>query len=193
MPKFEWLKKVVVLGSGPIKIGEAAEFDYSGSQCLKALREEGIETVLINPNIATIQTDPRLAGKVYLLPVTPDYVERIIEREKPDGILLGFGGQTALNCGVQLAKRGVFEKYNVEVLGTPIKAIEDTEDRELFRRAMIRAGIPVPRSKSATSVKEALEIGDNLGYPLIVRVAYTLGGKGSGIAYSKEELKDIVS
>jgi len=132
MPRFEWLRKVLVLGSGPIKIGEAAEFDYSGSQCLKALREEGIETVLINPNVATIQTDPRLAGKVYLLPVTPKYVERVIERERPDGILLGFGGQTALNCGVQLAKMGVYEKYDVKVLGTPIRAIEDTEDRELF-------------------------------------------------------------
>jgi carbamoyl-phosphate synthase large subunit len=118
MPKFMWIRKVVVLGSGAIKIGEAAEFDYSGSQCLKALREESIETVLINPNIATIQTDPRLAGKVYLLPVTPEYVKKVIEKERPDGILLGFGGQTALNCGVQLAKEGVLEKYNVKVLGT---------------------------------------------------------------------------
>jgi len=191
MPKFEWLRKVVVLGSGPIKIGEAAEFDYSGSQCLKALREEGIETVLINPNIATIQTDPRLAGKVYLLPVTPEYVKRVIEKERPDGILLGFGGQTALNCGVQLAKMGVFEEYDVKVLGTPIRAIEDTEDRELFRRAMIKAGIPVPKSRSATSVNEALEVAEDLGYPVIVRVAYTLGGKGSGVACTERELKEI--
>ena len=191
MPRFEWLRKVVVLGSGPIKIGEAAEFDYSGSQCLKALREEGIETVLINPNIATIQTDPRLAGKVYLLPVTPEYVRRVIERERPDGILLGFGGQTALNCGVQLAKLGILDEYDVKVLGTPIKAIEDTEDRELFRQAMIKAGIPVPRSMSATSVEEALKIADELGYPVILRVAYTLGGKGSGVAYNEKELKEI--
>ncbi|KYH42663.1 MAG: hypothetical protein AYL33_001650 [Candidatus Bathyarchaeota archaeon B63] len=193
MPKFEWVRKVVILGSGPIKIGEAAEFDYSGSQCLKALREEKIETVLINPNIATIQTDPRLAGKVYLLPVTPEYVEKVIRRERPDGILLGFGGQTALNCGVQLAKSGILEKYDVKVLGTPIRAIEETEDRELFRRAMIRAGIPVPRSRSATSVEEALSIAEDLGFPVILRVAYTLGGKGSGIARSRDELRGMVS
>jgi carbamoyl-phosphate synthase large subunit len=193
MPKFEWVRKVVVLGSGPIKIGEAAEFDYSGSQCLKALREEDIETVLINPNIATIQTDPRLAGKVYLLPVIPEYVEKVIEREKPDGILLGFGGQTALNCGVKLAQAGILKKHDVKVLGTPVKAIEDTEDRELFRRAMINAGIPIPRSKSATSVAEAFKIADELGFPVILRVAYTLGGKGSGVAHNKDELKNIVS
>ena len=193
MPKYEWVRKVIVLGSGPIKIGEAAEFDYSGSQCLKALREEGIETVLVNPNIATIQTDPRLAGKVYLLPVTAEYVEEVIKKERPDGILLGFGGQTALNCGVQLAKRGILEKYDVKVLGTPIKAIEETEDRELFRRAMMRAGIPVPRSMSATSVEEALKISDELGFPVILRVAYTLGGKGSGVAHNRRELKEIVS
>jgi len=193
MPKFEWVRKVVVLGSGPIKIGEAAEFDYSGSQCLKALREEGIETVLVNPNIATIQTDPRLAGKVYLLPVTPEYVEKVIEREKPDGILLSFGGQTALNCGVQLAKMGILEKHGVKVLGTPVKAIEDTEDRELFRRAMIKAGIPIPKSRSANSVKEALKIADELGYPVILRVAYALGGKGSGVAHNERELEEIVN
>ena len=192
MPKFEWVHKILILGSGPIKIGEAAEFDYSGSQCLKALREEGIETVLVNPNIATIQTDPRLAGRVYLLPVTPEYVEKVINRERPDGILLGFGGQTALNCGVQLAKSGVLEKYDVKVLGTPIKAIEDTEDRELFKQAMIRNEIPVPGSGSATSVDEAVKIAENLGYPVILRVAYTLGGKGSGVAYNEDELKVIV-
>ncbi len=193
MPKFEWIRKVLILGSGPIKIGEAAEFDYSGSQCLKAMREEGIETVLVNPNVATIQTDPRLAGKVYLLPVTPEYVEEVIKRERPDGILLGFGGQTALNCGVQLAKAGILEKYDVKVLGTPIKAIEETEDRESFRQAMIRAGIPIPKSRSAASVKEALEIAEDLGYPVIVRVAYTLGGKGSGVAHNRKELEEIVN
>ena len=193
MPKFEWVRKVIILGSGPIKIGEAAEFDYSGSQCLKALREEGIETVLVNPNIATIQTDPRLAGEVYLLPVTLEYVEKVIQKEKPDGILLGFGGQTALNCGVQLAKRGILEKYDVKVLGTPIRAIEETEDRELFRKAMIRAGIPIPRSMSATSVEEALKIAEDLGFPVILRVAYALGGKGSGVARNRRELKEMVS
>ncbi len=193
MPKFEWIHKVLVLGSGAIKIGEAAEFDYSGSQCLKALREEGIETVLINPNIATIQTDPRLAGKVYLLPVKPKYVEEVIKREKPDGILLGFGGQTALNCGTQLAKNGTLEKYNVKVLGTPIRAIEDTEDRELFRQAMLRANIPIPKSESATSLSQAFQVAEEVGYPVIIRVAYALGGKGSGVAHNKDELEQIVN
>ncbi|MCW4054642.1 MAG: carbamoyl-phosphate synthase (glutamine-hydrolyzing) large subunit [Candidatus Bathyarchaeota archaeon] len=193
MPKFEWIKKVLVLGSGAIKIGEAAEFDYSGSQCLKALREEGIETVLINPNIATIQTDPRLSGKVYLIPVTPEYVEKVIQKEKPDGILLGFGGQTALNCGIELAKTGVLEKYNVKVLGTPIKAIEDTGDRERFKQVMLKVNIPPLRSKAATTVGEALEIANNIGYPVIVRVAYTLGGKGAGVARNAWELRDIVT
>jgi len=192
LPKLEWIKKVLVLGSGAIKIGEAAEFDYSGSQALKALREEQIETVLINPNIATIQTDPKLAGKVYLLPVTPEYVEQVIQKEKPDAILLGFGGQTALNCGVKLAKAGILGRHGVEVLGTPIRAIEDTEDRELFKQAMIRANVPVPKSASTNSVKEATRIADRIGYPVIVRVAYTLGGKGSGVAGNSGELKAIV-
>jgi len=192
LPKLEWIKKVLVLGSGAIKIGEAAEFDYSGSQALKALREEQIETVLINPNIATIQTDPKLAGKVYLLPVTPEYVEQVIQKEKPDAILLGFGGQTALNCGVKLAKAGILGRHGVEVLGTPIRAIEDTEDRELFKQAMIRADVPVPKSASANSVKEATRTADEIGYPVIVRVAYTLGGKGSGVAGNSSELKAIV-
>ena len=192
MPKYEWIKKVLVLGSGAIKIGEAAEFDYSGSQCLKALREEGIETVLVNPNIATIQTDPRLAGKVYLLPVTPEFVEEVIAKERPDGILLGFGGQTALNCGVQLAKNGILEKYGVKVLGTPVQTIEDTEDRELFRQSMMKAGVPIPKSKSAKSLKEAIEVGREIGYPVIIRLAYALGGKGSGVAHNEEELKKIV-
>ena len=193
MPKFDWIKKVLVLGSGAIKIGEAAEFDYSGSQCLKALREEGIETVLVNPNIATIQTDPRLSGKVYLLPVTPEYVERVIEKERPDGILLGFGGQTALNCGFELDKKGILQKYNVKVLGTPIHSIEDTGDRERFRQAMLKANVPPLNSKSATSVKQALEVADEIGYPVIVRVAYTLGGKGAGVARSPEELKETAT
>jgi len=193
MPKFEWIKKVLVLGSGAIKIGEAAEFDYSGSQCLKALREEGIETVLINPNIATIQTDPRLSGKVYLLPVTPEYVEKVIRKEKPDGILLGFGGQTALNCGIELAKTGVLERHNVKVLGTPVEAIEDTGDRERFRQVMLKANVPPLRSKAATTVGEAIEIANQLGYPVIIRVAYTLGGKGAGVAHNFWELREIVT
>ncbi len=193
MPKFDWIRKVMVLGSGAIKIGEAAEFDYSGSQCLKALREEGIETVLINPNIATIQTDPRLSGKVYLLPVTPEYVEKVIQKEKPDGILLGFGGQTALNCGSELAQKGIFEKYDVKVLGTPIEAIERATNRELFKQTMIKANVQVLRSKSATTVQDALKVASEIGYPVIARVAYTLGGKGAGVAYNAWELKEIVT
>ena len=193
MPKFKWIKKVIVLGSGAIKIGEAAEFDYSGSQCLKALREEGIETVLVNPNIATIQTDPRLAGKVYLLPVTPEFVEEVIAKELPDAIMLSFGGQTALNCGVQLAKRGILDKYGVKVLGTPVQTIEDTEDRELFRQSMFRASVSIAESKSASTLEDAIKVGKEIGYPVIIRVAYTLGGKGSGVAHNEAELKDIVS
>ena len=194
MPKFDWIKKVLVLGSGAIKIGEAAEFDYSGSQCLKALREEGIETVLINPNIATIQTDPRLSGKVYLLPVTPEFVEKVIAKERPDGILLGFGGQTALNCGIELEKTGILQKYNVKVLGTPVNAIEDTGDRERFRQAM-------DESRRSTLKKQIshkrriwrIEIAEEIGYPVMVRVAYTLGGKGAGVAHNVKELKEIVT
>jgi carbamoyl-phosphate synthase large subunit len=193
VPKFDWIKKVLVLGSGAIKIGEAAEFDYSGSQCLKALQEEGIESVLVNPNIATIQTDPRLSEKVYLLPVTPEYVEKVIEKERPDGILLGFGGQTALNCGVELEKKGILQKYNVKVLGTPIHSIEDTGDRERFRQAMLKAGVPPLNSKSATTVKDALEVAEEIGYPVIVRVAYTLGGKGAGVARNAKELKEVAT
>jgi carbamoyl-phosphate synthase large subunit len=193
VPKFDWIRKVLVLGSGAIKIGEAAEFDYSGSQCLKALREEGIETVLVNPNVATIQTDPRLSGKVYLLPVTPEYVEKVIQKERPDGILLGFGGQTALNCGVELAQRGVFDKYNVKVLGTPVESIERTSNRELFKQVMADANAHPLRSKSATTVKDAIAAAEEIGYPVIVRVAYTLGGKGAGVAHNAWELKEIVT
>ncbi len=187
------LRKFWFWEAAPSIIGEAAEFDYSGSQCLKALREEGIETVLINPNIATIQTDPRLSGKVYLLPVTPEYVEKVIAKERPDGVLLGFGGQTALNCGIELYKTGILEKYGVKVLGTPVSAIEDTGDRERFREAMLKADVPSLRSKAATSVDEALEIAKEIGYPVIVRVAYTLGGKGAGVAHNARELKEIAA
>lgn len=193
MPKIEGIKKVLVLGSGAIRIGQAGEFDYSGSQCLKALGEEGIETVLINPNIATIQTDPRLAGTVYLLPVTPFFVEEVLKKEHPDAVLLSFGGQTALNVGVELAKKGIFEKYGVRVLGTPVSAIEETEDRELFRQAMFKADIKIAKSKIATSLEEAVKIAnEEIGYPIMVRVAYTLGGKGSGVARNEEQLRQLV-
>ncbi len=182
------IKKVLVLGSGAIKIGEAGEFDFSGSQALKALKEEGIKSVLVNPNIATIQTDPKMADKVYLLPVTCDYVEKIIEKEKPGGILLNVGGQTALNCGVELYNKGVLSKHNVRVLGTQIDAIEATENRDLFRIAMNKAGISICRSRAATSKADALAAAKEIGYPCMVRAAFTLGGEGSGIAKDEKEL-----
>ena len=187
----ETLKKVLVVGSGGIVIGQAAEFDYSGSQALKALREKGIETVLVNPNVATIQTSLRMADKVYLEPLTPNVVAEIIRKEKPDGILLSFGGQTALNVGVELKRMGVLESEDVKVLGTSIETIEATEDRDLFRKAMLEAEVPIPKSQAVYSVNEAVKVADDLGYPVIVRVAYTLGGGGSGVAYNKDELKDI--
>ena len=192
MPKFDHINKVLLLGSGALKIGEAGEFDYSGSQALKAMREEDIETVLLNPNVATIQTDPSLAGKVYLLPVLPKYVTEIIKKERPDGILLAFGGQTSLNCGVQLAEQGIFEKFDVEVLGTPIRGIQESEDRELFRLAMERANAPIPKSRAANTLAEAHTIAEEIGLPIIVRPAYTLGGKGSGVARNEYELEQIV-
>mgnify|MGYP000170860979 FL=1 len=188
----EFPSKVLLLGSGAIKIAEAAEFDYSGSQAIKALKEEGIKIVLVNPNIATIQTDPKLADKVYLLPVRSFFVEKVIEKERPDGILLGFGGQAALNCGVELYKRGVLAKYGVKVLGTPIEAIERASNRELFRKTMIEAGLPVPPSRAVSSLEEALEAAEELGYPLIMRVAYNLGGRGSSILFSEKDLRERV-
>ncbi len=191
MPKMDWIHKTLILGSGAIRIGQAGEFDYSGSQALKALSEEGVETVLVNPNIATIQTDPKLAGKVYLLPLTADFIEKVIERERPDSILLSFGGQTALNVGVELAEKGILDKYGVKVIGTPIEAIQITEDRDLFKKAMFEAGVNVLKSQAAVTVEEAVRIADEIGYPVIVRVAYTLGGKGSGVAFNKEELLEI--
>lgn len=191
MPRYEWIRKTLVLGSGAVKIGEAAEFDYSGSQCLKALMEEGIEIILVNPNIATIQTDPKDGVKIYLLPVTPEYVERVIRKEKPDSILLSFGGQTALNCGVALAKSGKLDKYGVKVLGTPIRTIQETEDRELFKQAMVRSETPVPKSISANSVTECLNAANQVGYPVIIRVAFTLGGKGSAIVWNEEQMNRV--
>jgi len=186
-------KKVVILGSGALKIGEAGEFDYSGSQALKALKEEGIKTILINPNIATIQTSEELAGKIYFLPVTPYFVEKIIEKEKPDGILLSFGGQTALNCGTELFRAGVFEKYRVKVLGTPVTAIMDTEDRELFVKKLGEIDVKTPRSIAVSGVEEALGAAGKLGFPVIIRAAYTLGGQGSGFASDIDELRILAS
>jgi len=182
------LKKVLLLGSGALKIGEAGEFDYSGSQALKALKEEGIFTILVNPNIATIQTSEEIADKVYFLPVTPYFVEKIIEKEKPDGILLSFGGQTALNCGVQLFKNNVFSKYNVEVLGTPVQAIIDTEDRDLFVKKLKEINVKTIESEAVNTIEDALKAAEKIGYPIIIRAAYTLGGQGSGFCNSKEEL-----
>lgn len=187
------IKKVIILGSGALKIGEAGEFDYSGSQALKALREEGITTILVNPNIATIQTSENIADKVYFLPVNPDFVEKIIARERPDGILLSFGGQTALNCGIELHKKNVFEKYGVKVLGTPVTAIINTEDRELFVDKLNEIGVKTPRSIAAVTVEEAVDAAEKLGYPVIIRAAYTLGGQGSGFASSPAEMKALAS
>jgi carbamoyl-phosphate synthase large subunit len=188
MPLDKTIKKALVLGSGGIRIGQAGEFDYSGSQVLKALKEEGIETVLINPNIATIQTDPQLSDRVYLLPINVNYVEEVIKKEKPDGILLAFGGQTALNVGVELKESGILDKYKIKVLGTPIEAIEVTEDRDLFVKAMEDANAKVCRSKAVTSYKVAIKVAEEFGFPLMIRVAYTLGGRGSGIV---ENMKDF--
>jgi carbamoyl-phosphate synthase large subunit len=182
------LGKVLVLGSGGLKIGQAGEFDYSGSQALKALREEGIATVLINPNIATIQTSEGMADATYFLPVTPEYVERVIEKEKPDGILLSFGGQTALNCGVALDRSGILARHGVRVLGSPVRAIEETEDRDLFAKKLAEIGVDTPRSEAAGSVDGALAAAGRIGYPVMLRAAYALGGSGSGLCGDPQRL-----
>ncbi|NLX30044.1 MAG: carbamoyl-phosphate synthase (glutamine-hydrolyzing) large subunit [Bacteroidales bacterium] len=187
------IKKVLLLGSGALKIGEAGEFDYSGSQALKALKEEGIYTVLINPNIATIQTSEEIADKIYFLPVTPFFVEEVIKKEQPEGIMLAFGGQTALNCGVSLHKAGVLEKYGLRVLGTPVEAIMETEDRELFARMLGEIGVKTPRSMAAVNMEGALAAAEELGFPLIIRAAYTLGGLGSGFCSNGQELRELAA
>lgn len=184
----ENIKKVLLLGSGALKIGEAGEFDYSGSQALKALKEEGIETILINPNIATVQTSEGVADKIYFLPVTPYFVEKVIDKERPDGVLLSFGGQTALNCGVALYKAGVFEKYNTRVLGTPVQAIMDTEDRELFVQKLDEINVKTIKSEAVENIEDARRAAKELGYPVIIRAAYALGGLGSGFCDNEEEL-----
>ena len=189
--KDENIKKVLLLGSGALKIGEAGEFDYSGSQALKALREEGIETVLINPNIATVQTSEGVADQIYFLPVQPYFVEEVIKKERPDGILLSFGGQTALNCGVELYRNGILDKYNVQVLGTPVQAIIDTEDRELFVEKLDEIGVKTIKSEACENMEQARKAAAELGYPVIIRAAYALGGLGSGFADNEEELVKI--
>ena len=189
--KDENIKKVLLLGSGALKIGEAGEFDYSGSQALKALREEGVKTVLINPNIATVQTSEGVADQIYFLPVQPYFVERVIEKERPDGILLSFGGQTALNCGVELFKTGVLEKYNVKVLGTPVQAIMDTEDRELFVQKLDEINVKTIKSEACENIEQTRKAAAELGYPVIIRAAYALGGLGSGFADNEEELNKL--
>jgi len=188
MKRQQKIRKVLVLGSGALKIGEAGEFDYSGSQALKALREEGITSILINPNIATVQTSEGIADKIYFLPVTPFFVEQIIEKERPDGILLAFGGQTALNCGIRLFREGILKTHHVEVLGTPVEAIIETEDRELFAKKLRSIDVKTPRSLAVTTTEEAIQASREMGFPLIVRAAFTLGGQGSGFCNNEEEL-----
>ncbi len=183
-------KKVLILGSGALKIGEAGEFDYSGSQALKALSEEGIRTVLVNPNIATIQTSKGMADQIYFLPVNAEFVEKVIERERPNGILLGFGGQTALNCGLELARHGVLEKYGVRVLGTSVKTIKITEDRALFRQTLERIGLDTPLSQPTKTLTDAMKAADDIGYPVIIRGGYSLGGRGSAVAHGSAELQE---
>ena len=185
------LKKVLVLGSGALKIGQAGEFDYSGSQALKALREEGISSVLINPNIATIQTSEGIADKVYFLPVTTDFVARVIEKERPDGILLAFGGQTALNCGTDLFKKGILEKFGVRVLGTSVEAIMNTEDRDLFVKELNKIPMKTPKSHAVNNMREALEAAEEIGFPIMIRSAYALGGQGSGICQNEDEFMKL--
>ena len=188
----ENIKKVLLLGSGALKIGEAGEFDYSGSQALKALKEEGIETILINPNIATVQTSEGVADQIYFLPVTPYFVEKVIRKEKPEGIMLAFGGQTALNCGVALYKEGILEKYNVKVLGTPVQAIMDTEDRELFVQKLNEINVKTIKSEAVENAEDARRAAKELGYPVIVRAAYALGGLGSGFCDNEQQLDVLV-
>jgi len=186
------IKKVLLLGSGALKIGEAGEFDYSGSQALKALKEEGVKTVLINPNIATVQTSEGIADEIYFLPVTPYFVEKVIEKERPDGVLLSFGGQTALNCGVELFKNGIFDKYNAKVLGTPVQSIINTEDRDVFIEKLNEINVKTARSFAANTIEDAVIAAEKLGYPIIVRAAYALGGLGSGFCNNTEELLPLV-
>ena len=189
--KSQEIKKVVLLGSGALKIGQAGEFDYSGSQALKAMREEGISTVLINPNIATIQTSEGVADKVYFLPITPYYVEEVIKKEQPDGILLAFGGQTALNCGAELYNSGTLDKYGVKVLGTSVEAIMITEDRDLFVKKLNEIQAKTPVSEAVETMEDALRVANRIGFPVMVRSAFALGGLGSGICQNEAEFREL--
>ena len=192
MPRREDIKKILILGSGPIVIGQACEFDYSGTQSCKALREEGYEVVLVNSNPATIMTDPETADRTYIEPITPDMVEKVIAKERPDALLPTMGGQTALNTAVSLAKSGVLEKYNVELIGAKLEAIEMAEDRNLFKEAMARIGVPVCPSGIVSTMEEGKIVAAQIGsYPLIIRPAFTMGGSGGGIAYNQEEYEKI--
>ena len=191
MPRRTDIHKILLIGSGPIVIGQAAEFDYSGTQAARALREEGYEVILVNSNPATIMTDPEIADRTYIEPVTPEFVELVIEKERPDALLPTMGGQTALNVAMKLSERGVLAKYGVELIGAKAKAIKMAEDRHEFGEAMKRIGLQVPQGKIATTWEEALEIADFTGFPAIIRPAFTLGGSGGGIAYNKEEYEQI--
>ncbi|MCK5299662.1 MAG: ATP-grasp domain-containing protein, partial [Candidatus Aenigmarchaeota archaeon] len=186
------IKKVLLLGSGALKIGQAGEFDYSGNQAIKAMKEEKIEIILVNPNIATIQTDKGMASRIYFLPVTPYFVEKIIEKERPDGILLSFGGQTALNCGVELYKKGILSKYKIKVLGTPVETIINTEDRDLFVKKLDEIGIKTPVGIATKNTEDALAAAEKIGYPVMIRSAFALGGMGSGMAKNKRDLKNLL-
>ena len=193
MPKRTDIKRILVIGSGPIVIGQACEFDYSGAQACKVLKEDGYEVVLVNSNPATIMTDPQLVDRTYVEPITVEYVEKIIEKERPDALLPTLGGQTGLNTAVALAKAGVLEKYGVEMIGCDLAAIERGEDRKQFNEAMAEIGLEVARSGYAYSVEDAFKLADDLGYPMVIRPSFTLGGAGGGIAHNAEELEQIVS
>lgn len=191
MPKRQDIKKILIIGSGPIVIGQACEFDYSGTQACKALKEEGFEVVLVNSNPATIMTDPKVADRTYIEPITPEVVSKIIEKERPDAILPTLGGQTGLNTAVKVAEDGVLEKFGVEMIGASPEVIHKAEDRELFRAAMERIGLRIPKSEIVRSMQEAREAAERVGYPLIVRPSFTLGGTGGGVVYNKEDLEQI--
>src|SRR5512135_2144240 len=193
MPKRTDIKKILIIGSGPIIISQACEFDYSGTQACKALREEGFEVVLVNSNPATIMTDPQMAHRTYVEPVTADIVARIVEKERPDALLPTLGGQTGLNTAIQVAEMGVLEKFGVELIGASVDVIKKAEDRDLFREAMKRIGLRVPKSAIVRDIDAAVKAGDEIGYPVIVRPSFTLGGTGGGVAYNREDLQGLAA